>query len=291
MTTNALREITQEEMTSYWRDGAVLLRKIMPQDWLERVAQGLEEARRNPGDMSTVSTDASGRGQLFADQFASLRIAALKDVVAQSPAAAIAGKLQRTQHIRYYLDQIFYKEAGRVLPSSWHQDTPYLNIEGFDFVRTWIPVDVTPKAIGMKFVRGSHRWNAIFKALGPRDVGQKEQGGGKFSYGNAEFDQSLPAVPEIDRYPDSFDVIGWDAEPGDVVVFQAHMLHAAGAMENYPRQRRAFTIMWAGDDARYRRRRGHSVPDLSSIRGVAHQDGDAFAKYPDVYPLVWSAQG
>ena len=47
----ALREVTRGEIDAYRRDGAVLLRGILPREWVEKTAAGLEEARHAPGDM------------------------------------------------------------------------------------------------------------------------------------------------------------------------------------------------------------------------------------------------
>ena len=48
-----------------------------------------------------------------------------------------------------------------------------------------------------------------------------------WSYFSGVRDQSLPPVPDINANRDSFDIIGWHYEPGDVLLFHGHVLHSA----------------------------------------------------------------
>ena len=50
-----------------------------------------------------------------------------------SPIAEIVGRVSMV--CGFYMDQMFYKPAGKMFPSAWHQDTSYYNIEGDQVVR------------------------------------------------------------------------------------------------------------------------------------------------------------
>ena len=285
--TGMLREITEEEIASYHRDGAVILKGILAPEWIELVHDGMEEVRNQPSDLTVTIRNSSGEGYFLIDQFSSTRNEKLKQFVMKSPAATFAGTLHGGQGFRYYRDGIFYKDAGSVSHTPWHQDTPYLNITGKDLVRVWVSCDPTPRDISLEFLRGSHLWNIVYRPITTNEAGLKEESGGKLTY-NRAFDKNLPTIPPINAHRDSFDIIGWDTEPGDVIVFYANTIHGAGEAATAIQKRRAFTMYWAGDDIRYLCRPGNTNPGLEDLMGVELQSGDTLDKYPDIYPLVWT---
>ena len=104
-------------------------------------------------------------GPLRIDQFPSSQSPALARFVAESPVAELVGRILDSP-VRFYMDQMFYKPAGEIEPTPWHQDTCYYNIEGQDLVRAWVSPDPVPREISMEVVRGSHRWNVTYHTWG-----------------------------------------------------------------------------------------------------------------------------
>ncbi len=133
-----LREITKEEIENFHRDGAVLLKNIMGSDWTEVLAEGLEYANDHPDGTSVGVSEP-----LRIDQWPASHSPKLKKILDESPVAAIVGKVINAP-VRFYMDQMFYKPAGLMAPSAWHQDTCYYNIDGHQVVRAWICADHAP---------------------------------------------------------------------------------------------------------------------------------------------------
>ena len=52
MAISSLRQITDEEITSFNRDGAVLLKSVLDGHWTEILAEGLEFTQAHPDGMS-----------------------------------------------------------------------------------------------------------------------------------------------------------------------------------------------------------------------------------------------
>jgi ectoine hydroxylase-related dioxygenase (phytanoyl-CoA dioxygenase family) len=283
-----LRPVTSEETAAFRSDGAVLLRAILPSYWVDLVRAGLEEIYADPGDMTTRATGTDGEGVTMIDQYASRRNSKLGRFVETSPAAAIASSLLGSTAIRYVIDQIFYKDAGRVLPTAWHQDTPYLRVAGNDLARLWTTCDPSPSRATVSVIKGSHLWNVVYRPVG-ETPGIKATAGAAFSYGsNSDYDDRLPAVPDIDAHRSSFDILSWDVEPGDVLAFNGNVLHGAGGNFVHPNKRRAFATLWAGDDVRYRRRPGLSLPDVAELSGATVADGELLSAHPSVFPAFRS---
>ena len=158
----------------------------------------------------------------------------------------------------------------------------------------------------MEVIRGSHLWNVTYQPWVGRDPASDPQGAARaeakfqnqeavigedahehLSYEQAFADQSLPHLPDIELQRESFDIIGWDYEPGDLLLFHGHILHSARGNVHAPSPRRALATMWAGDDVHYLHRRGQVIPDPRALYAFEPRDGDTLNLFPEVFPVVW----
>jgi ectoine hydroxylase-related dioxygenase (phytanoyl-CoA dioxygenase family) len=298
----ALRPVTGEEIAAFRRDGAVLLRSVLAPEWLDLVAEGLEEcfAQRDHHSSEVVAQGATVR----ADQLLAARSAGLRRFADESPVGGLVGSVIDAP-VRFYMDQMFFRRAGRMAPTPWHQDISYHNIEGQDLVRAWVSPDPVPRSASLEVVRGSHRWGVTYRPMVGRDPdmsdeenalrlaiarkrGVYEKGGDGFSYRRTVMDKSLPPTPDVPRHRGSFDIMGWDFEPGDVILFYGNLLHGAPEGITLERDRRAYAALYAGPRTRYVQRLGESVPDPPGLAGHEPSTGQALDSFGDVFPLVWS---
>ena len=239
------------------------------------------------------------------DQFPASHSPMLAKLMAESPVAEIVGSVMQVP-VRFYMDQMFYKPAGEISQSAWHQDTCYYNVEGHQLVRAWICADPAPREVSLEVVRGSHLWNITYRPpvgmdpeSDPEAAHQLEEdfASGKvligkeaheqWTYFDSFMDPSLPSLPEIDRYRDSFEILGWDYSPGDVILFHGNILHSARGGAMLPHPRRAHASLWAGPDVRYIRRRSQSIPDPIALYEEKPRDGQPLSDFPNVFPIAW----
>jgi ectoine hydroxylase-related dioxygenase (phytanoyl-CoA dioxygenase family) len=278
----------------------VLLKGLLSKEWVEKLAEGLDGVIAQ----SHVMTHDLG-DNLRTDQFPSLRSESLQSIVGESPLAEVAGQVMRSS-VRFYMDQLFYKAQGEVPPTPWHQDTCYYNLEGEQLVRTWLSPDVVPREISMEVVRGSHLWNVTYRSLAGRDpeldpearriqaeadvdvpmLGLESHEG--WSYFQGIRDMTAPLVPDIESHRDSYEILRWDYEPGDVLLFHAHILHGARGGVTSPRPRRAHSLLWAGEDARYLHRKGQIIPDPAALYAYEPKTGQPLSDFPQVFPIAWA---
>ena len=300
MTAAPLRTVTEEEVASFHRDGAVLLKAVLPDEWVELAAQGLDDAIAAPDVMSS----ALAGGALRVDQFPAAKSPQLRRLVDESPIAEIVGCALRSP-VAFYMDQMFHKPPGLVPPTPWHQDTCYYNLDGHDLIRAWVSPDEVSREVSVEVVRGSHRWNATYAPLAGRDANHdqdaREQFDGatdeapvlgrdayeRWSYFSGVRDQSLPPVPDIDTNRDSFDIMGWHYEPGDVLLFHGHILHSALGGVEVATTRRAHASLWAGQDVYYLHRAGQIIPDPIALYDHKPATGQRLHEFRDVFPIVW----
>jgi ectoine hydroxylase-related dioxygenase (phytanoyl-CoA dioxygenase family) len=284
----AVFPVSDEDVRAYQRDGAVVIRQVMSKPWLDLLAEGLEEIRGNPGGMTSILSSRAGEGETLVDQYASLRIEKLQRFMKGSPAARVAAAVMKAPAAHYVLDQVFYKASGTLVNTAFHQDTPYLRVTGHDLARTWICCDHSPPEATIGVVRGSHLWNVTYRPIGSERSDTKTKSVGKdFSYTAAEFDPSLPALPNIEGHLDSFDIMRWDIQPGDVLVFNGNAIHGTIDKCELSHPRRVLAILWAGAEARYMRRPGHSIPDLASLKGRDIESDEYIKDRADIFDRCW----
>ena len=298
-TARPLRPVTSGEIEAFHRDGAVLLEGMLSPEWVERARHGLDAAFAVPDALS------GDLGPMRVDQFPAARCPDLRSLVEESPIAEIVGCTLRSP-VRFYMDQMFYKPKGWIPPTQWHQDTCYYNLAGHDLIRAWVSPDPVPRHLSLEVVRGSHLWNVTYSPLAGRDPDESERANAmleqarpdrpmlgieaheRWSYWSGIRDKSLPAVPDIDAQRDSFDILGWDYAPGDVLLFHGNILHSALGDVESEHPRRAHASLWAGRDVRYLHRLGQIVPDPIALYAHEPRSGQPLSDFPDVFPLLWS---
>jgi ectoine hydroxylase-related dioxygenase (phytanoyl-CoA dioxygenase family) len=299
MPAEPLRPLSSTEIEAFHRDGAVLIKGVLSSKWVDLVERGLDEAIETEDGMSGQI------GSIRVDQFPAARSALLRQVINESPVSAVVGSALQSP-TRFYMDQLFYKPKGHISATPWHQDTGYYNLEGDDLIRTWVSPDRVPRNVSLEVVRGSHLWNVTYSPLAGRDPADDAEARemleraqadqpmlgadahDSWSYFSGVRDTRLPLVPNVAAMRDSFDILGWDYEPGDVLLFHGHILHAARGNVDSPTPRRAHASLWAGRDVHYLHRVNQVIPDPVDLYAHKPQTGQPLSDFPDVFPVIWS---
>ncbi|HEY0362754.1 MAG TPA: phytanoyl-CoA dioxygenase family protein, partial [Solirubrobacteraceae bacterium] len=153
----------------------------------------------------------------------------------------------------------------------WHQDQPFYNVDGFDTVSLWIPLDPVPRESTLEFVAGSHATRTWYM---PRSF---------FDDRALVFDDgAFEEVPDVEADRAAHTILGWALQPGDAVAFNMLTLHAAAGSRN---RRRAFSVRLVGDDVRFAARPHATSPAFPELEGVLAQ-GDELDHplFPRLFP-------
>ena len=253
--------LRDEDVETFWRDGVVCLRGVVPAEWTERLAAAVEDviAARDGTDLSAMASqiDAGGgavvrdaaasgspRGRFFAGTDHWRRHATFRAFALESPLPRVVAGLLRARRVTLYEDSLLVKEPGTSERTAFHQDMAYFHVTGQQVCTTWCPLDdVTLETGAVQYVRGSHLWTTEFKpnffvstATIPGTEGEE--------------------VPDVAAQPEKYDVVSFETGPGDVVVHHARTIHGAAGNASAPRRRRAISVRYCGDDARFHRRPG-----------------------------------
>jgi ectoine hydroxylase-related dioxygenase (phytanoyl-CoA dioxygenase family) len=203
------------------------------------------------------------------------------------------------------MDQMFYQPASEIKPKPWHQDTCYYNVEGHGLVRASISPDSVLPNLSMEGVRGSHLWKIIYHTWIGKPIGDDPEGASRalkaivagqpvigleqydnWSYAEAVRDDGLLSTLDIAGLKDCFDIIGWNYQLGDVLLFHGYILHGAdgGFQPDYPRSCHA--SIWAGNDMRHIQRFGQAIPDPKSLYELKPQSGNLLTLFSTIFPAI-----
>jgi len=227
----------------FQRDGAAMIPGLFA-PWVETIRAGIARNMAEPGPYA--SENAAAEGRFFDDYCNWTRIPEYERVVRESPAARVAAAVMGSERAQFFHDHVLVKEAGTPKPTPWHMDAPYYFVEGAQTVSFWIPVDPVHEA-SLRLIAGSHRWARMVRPVSWADDSD--------FYGSGEW---MP-VPDPDADPADHRVLEWVMEPGDAVLFDFRTVHGARGNPGGAR-RRALSLRFVGDDARYVERPGRTSP-------------------------------
>ena len=264
--------LTRDQVETFQRDGVLLLQGLFA-EWVETLQRGVEFNLANPGPWGREYLDNGQGGRFFGDYCNWDRIDEYRRFMFDSPAAAIAAELTRSERVRIFHEHVLVKEPGTDKITPWHHDQPYYCVDGRQVCSLWIPLDPVPRDTCPEFIAGSHDWGRWFL---PR----------KFSGVDYDHDDArLESMPDIDREREAYDIRSWALQPGDAIAFHFLTVHGAPSNLSASHRRRGFAARFLGDDAVYATRPGEISPPFPGLeqrlRPGEPMQGDEF---PLVFP-------
>lgn len=219
---NAAPDIDDATIERFHVDGAVALRGLLDQGWIETLAGAVAELLEGSYD-PTARMSARGavrRSSILQSSGRWKESEALRRFLFDSPVASASATLMRSDTARLYEDLFQLRPPGLGEPG-WHRDMPYWPVSGRQATNVWFTLEpVTPYTGSIHVVAGTH-------------LDRRED---------------LAGIPEPTP---SHEVLAFGCQPGDVVIFHPWALHSGYG--SWPDQaRRTFTIRFLGDDIRWR---------------------------------------
>jgi len=261
--------ITDRQIQAFHRDGAVMIKGAMT-DWVDVMRAGVARNMEHPSKYASENDVPEGQGRFFDDYCNWRRIPEYELIVRQSPAAEIAARSMQSTTAQFFHDHVLVKESDTIKPTPWHQDSPYYFVEGSQTVSMWLPLDPVKDAT-LRLLAGSHQWEKMVRPVSWSD--------------DSDFydsDEDWSSVPDPDSDHTNSRILEWAMEPGDLVLFDYRTVHGARGNLNASR-RRALSLRWLGDDARYVERPGRTSPPFPDHEMVSGQ-----RLREDWFPVVWT---
>ncbi len=267
--------ITHSKIQEFSRNGAVLLKKVFASKWLSLLAEGIEKNRKDPGPYACQYTPKDEEGDFYDDYCNWQRFDEYKDFLFNSPVAEIAGRLTQSTEMRLFHEHILVKEPRTSKPTPWHHDQPYYCVDGEQVCSIWLPLDPVPKLSGLEFVSGSHLHGKMYMPIKFLTLSEYDYSPGSFE-----------TIPDIDANRDNYEILSWDMEPGDCIVFHFKTLHSGKGNPYSSNRRRAFSSRWFGDDAVFAERPGKTSPPFPELSSFKQND----LLHHSIFPVCWKKE-
>ena len=148
--------VTDAMVEDYRRDGCVLVKGLWA-DWVDTIAQGIEQNMSEPGPYAAENLLPGEGGRFFDDYCNWQRIPAFEKIARNSDVADVAAALMGSDSVQLFHEHVLVKEPGTSKQTPWHQDSPYYFVEGEHTISFWSPIDPVTDAT-LRLVAGSHKW-------------------------------------------------------------------------------------------------------------------------------------
>jgi hypothetical protein len=237
--------VTEQMKRNLADDGAIVVRGLFTPEQLKRVRQCFDYGIAHPGQPSKVYEGTSdehfneyGNPANVEQYLAMINELGLQDFVAS---------LWDSENVWFLGEELFIKSGGKAGRSPWHQDTSYMPANGPHLLNIWISFERIPKQNSLEIVRGSHLSTQYdgTSYLDPSDPTARVWG-----------EDYFPRLPDIEAErkndPTSWDVISWDIERGDALVFHSGALHGGAPVTPACPTRHTLVLRFFGDKLYYR---------------------------------------
>lgn len=257
-----LTDNIDDVQATYARDGVVLLRDVLSQDWLSRLRDA-------------VDTEVKKGDRYFAYKNMRTHPGTFQDYCLTSDLGQRVAEVAGSPWTSLIFDQIFAKEPGTKTKTGWHTDQPYWPIAG-PMMTMWIALDeVDPDNGAMEFVRGSHAWGAKYRPFKTDQLGA-------FSHYLEVDNPEYIDMPDFEADRDQYEMIHFPhMNPGDALAFDGMIVHSAMGNRTSTRRRRGYAIRCAVAGATYEPR--DTVTEWLHDPNMAAGDDFRGAAFPVIY--------
>lgn len=269
--------VTSQEIATFKRDGAIVLRSQFAPEWIELLRAGIDADLADPtGNFACHTRDRDAPGY-FEDYWAWSKIPEFEEFVRNSPCAPIAAALLGAPSIHLVMDNWFMREAGSMSRPPFHQDLAYFDFEGTMCV-LWLPLEPVSRDSGIAFVRGSHLWDKLFMRV-------------RFADGHPSYEpqevagQIYHPPPDVNTDPDAYDLLQWDLDLGDCIYFDMRTLHGGLSSVTPTETVRRFTLRMTAPDGVIRYRGDWAKDERRQFEEAGYHEGDRIAG--PFFPQLW----
>ena len=271
------RMLTQSEINAYRHDGVALITEAVDPSWVAQLTEFSKRQMDSPSGLVNDINPGATEDRLFTDRYLWRTHDVMNRFVRESGCGRLAAQAMQSRSARFYFDHLLIKKVNTPAITPWHQDAPYWPFQGKQIASLWLALTpVTVSGSGMEFVRGSHLDDVYYL---PTVFNGQQNSGGQWAA-----QQKGVQCPDIDADRESYDIVSWDMQPGDALIFSAWILHGARGNSSSTQDRLALSTRWLGDDVRWDPREGVDPSvDPSQVAVKPGQPANDNAFFPEIY--------
>ena len=252
--------VTQQMKSAFHDDGAIKIAALFDERQLAECRRCFDYSVAHPSPLA--SDIFGGTADAHYNDLGNFdNLDTYKPMLEHLGFAQLLSELWESEHVWYFGEELFIKDGGNVCRSPWHQDTAYFPAIGDHFANVWISFESLPKKNSLEVIRGSHRGRQYDGSayLDPQDHTKPMWG-----------EQSFPRLPDIEAErqadPNSWDVLSWALESGDVIVCHSGVLHGGAPVDAACPTRHTLVLRFFGDKATYRPLPTHKPEYIMDVR-------------------------
>ncbi len=252
--------LRSETLSAYKNDGAVLLKSVFEERWISDLRRSADRSLRQ-------SDNYFHRQRVWEND------RACHEFCLSSEAPSIAAAFMESSKVNLLYDQVFAKTAGDPA-TPWHNDLPYWPVRNGPAITVWLALDPIRFDAGpLEFIAGSHLWEKWYQPFTVEEDGSQAE----FYEGT---ESSFDPLPDFEAQRVEHEILCWEMEPGDVMLFDGMIVHGAKANTS-PAVRRGYAVRYTGDGMTY-----HSDGEVNPII-INPQLKDGQSLDSDQYPAVF----
>ncbi|MGQ0698979.1 MAG: phytanoyl-CoA dioxygenase family protein [Panacagrimonas sp.] len=275
------RNLTNEEIAAYQRDGVAHVRGAIAPRWIDTMLKRIDARMKHVGQWGGDTNPGGTEGRFLHDRYMWPEDEGFRDFSFNSGIARLAAQAMGSRKTQLYFDQIFVKEPQTSEKFFWHQDLPYWPMGGNLICSIWVTLyDVDVESSGLEFVKGTDKLKTLYKPVFPEGT---LNGDLKEWLGNSP----MPDIPDFDAERDRHEMLSFDMKAGDALIFNTRIVHSSRGNAHKTRRRVAISTRWLGDDAIWDPRPGTDPIVLQEH--VSIQPGELTAHDEHRFPTVYRA--
>lgn len=249
-----------------FQDGFVHIRSLLERGELNDLIKAIESNQASPSPFAKNMKSQDNSGDFFMDFNNWRRLHLIKNICYMPKIVDLVLGLTNSKNCWLFHDHVLVKN-GKSIATPWHQDRPYYIFKGDLNLSVWITADKVPSHSGLAFVRGSHKSSKMFM---PKAFATGE---------NIASDEGFEVLKEdaIDKR----EVIDFDMEPGDAIVFFNTTIHSGYAHKESFR-RRSMSIRYLLDGASLTKKYINATPPFDRMGLKIQENGDI----PEMFPKL-----
>ena len=271
--------LSQANVDEYRQHGVVHLHNVFDAECIASVRQGIEKNMAAPSPRFEARMAGSSAARYCEDFWVWSEFPEFERFVRSSPAARIGAELMGAKRVNLVMDNWFLREAGASARAPWHHDISYFDFDGTICV-LWLPLEAADRNEGIQFVRGSHLWDRLFMRVWFKDhlpAAEAQWVNGKY----------YEPPPDIDANREQYDIVSFDVNEGDCIVFDIRTLHGSAAGTPSSKAHSRYTLRMAAEDARICYRGDWAIGEREVFEAFGHAEGDELNS--DFFPTLWRA--
>ena len=282
---------SDDDVRFYERHGWYVTDKVLSDEAIDRAREGAKRLYRGERDMDLPVASGFSNWKpedgdtLRNNEFASLQIREIDQLIREPVIGAIAARLARTKSIRLLDDQLVYKPPRDEYADrddsddtivGWHADHAYwATCSSSDLLTAWIPFhDVDEDRGPLVVMDGSHKWTDL-------------------EHSRFFNNTNLAEVADIYRDGRELKPVSLTLKKGQVSFHHCWTLHASLANRS-DRPRLALAAHLQDEANAYRQYRNDSGQEIHIFDETLCRrlpNGDPDFSDPKVFPTLWSESG